>query len=174
MQDDDLEEEYDGPSKSQLKREAKAIVDLGERLLDVPEQQLLQLPYQQIIDAVQACKKITKGNARKRQLQYIGKLIRSVGPEAIQKVVDRFDASSKEHNLQFQQLETWRERLINNDKNAMSEIMDRYPDLDRQHLRQLVRNAINEAEKEIQPPVNFRKLFQFLKSLSDNQTNEES
>ena len=151
------------PSKSQRKREMHALRDMGEKLLTVPEAQLKGLSDMAIVDAVMACKKITKGNARKRQLQYIGKLMRKTDVEEIRIMLDRLDASTGAHVAQFHRLEQWRERLIEQDPAAMEEVFDAFPDIDRQHLRQLVRNAITEREAAREPPVYFRRLFQFLK-----------
>jgi len=154
------------PSKSSRKREMQMLRDLGERLLSIPDEQLSRLPAD-LVEAVNACKKITKGNARKRQLQYIGKLLRNGDADEVQRLVDRYDAGSRAHVLQFHQLEQWREHLIAGEPAAMDEILAAYPQVDRQHLRQLVRNAITERTAERQPPVHYRKLFQYLKSLVD-------
>lgn len=168
MPDDITDEQDDEPlSKSQRKRDSHALRDLGERLLDVPEEQLLKLKDQDLQVAIIACKKITKGNARKRQLQYIGKLLRKSDPTEAQSLVDRMDASSRAHVQKFHQLEQWRDRLIAEDSSAVEEITSLYPQADRQRLRQLVRAAITEQAEERQPPVNYRKLFQYLKSLAD-------
>lgn len=172
MPDETLEpQDFDdrAPSKSQRKREVHALKDLGEKLLDIPEDQLLKLKNAGIIAAVQACKRITKGNARKRQLQYIGKLLRKDETDVaqVQELVDRFDTSSQAHVAQFHQLEQWREGLIDQSPGVMEQIISTYPDVDRQHLRQLARNAIDERKEERDPPVHFRKLFQYLKSLLD-------
>lgn len=152
------------PSKSQRKREVKAITELGEKLLLIPDDQLKSLPYPNIIDTITECKKITKGNARKRQIQFLGKQLRKVDLNMIHKLVDRFDASSRVHVLYFHQLEIWRDLLIKQDKNVMGEILKALPGIDKQHLRQLARHAINERLKNIEPNVHFRKLFQYLKS----------
>ncbi|MFT4677689.1 MAG: ribosome-associated protein [Candidatus Azotimanducaceae bacterium] len=166
--DEETEEfEYDGPSKSQLKRDAKALVELGERLLTIPEDQLPQIELPDVVTAILDTKKIKKGNARKRQLQYVGKLLRNADLTNLEHLIARFDASTDEHATKFHQLEKWRERLIEEDKNVLPEIIEAYPDLDRQHIRALVRNAINERLKEKYPPVHFRKLFQYLKTLMD-------
>lgn len=166
---DELEFEYDGPSKSQVKRDMQHLRDMGEQLLALPESPLEELLPANIFDAVRECRKITKGNARKRQIQYIGKLLRQVDTRQIQAVLDRFDASSSSHTQQFHQLERWRERLIEGDDTAMAEILAVIPDIDRQHLRQLTRKAIAERAREGVPPVEYRKLFQYLKSFeSDN------
>ncbi len=153
------------PSKSQRKRDMQALRDLGERLLDVPEEELGKLSDTDLVEAVRTFRKITRGNARKRQLQYIGKLMRNADIDEIRELLDRFDAGSRTHVQQFHQLEQWRERLIGGDDRVMEEIAARHPELDRQHLRQLTRNAAAERREEKEPPVQFRKLFQYLKSL---------
>ena len=161
------QEDYDerGPSKSQRKRDMQSLRDLGERMTTLPNDHLEQIPEPAIIKAIQDCKKITKDNARKRQIQYIGKLLSNTDIIEIQKIVDRFDASTRTHVTQFHKLEQWRDRLLNNDKTVLDDIFSLYPSVDRQHLKQLTRKAISEREKAIEPPVQFRKLFQYLKSL---------
>lgn len=151
------------PSKSEKKREMHALRDLGEELLDVPENQLGRLSDTRIVEAVLACKKITRGNARKRQLQYIGKLMRTADVDEIRALVDRLNAGSSAHVARFHRLEQWREGLIAGDPRTMEDVLTEIPDIDRQHLRQLVRAAVSEREQDKEPPVNFRKLFQYLK-----------
>ena len=80
-------------------------------------------------------------------------------------MVDRFDAGSRSHVTQFHKLEQWRERLIEGDNHVLDEIFARFPGVDRQHLRHLTRKAITEREKSPEPPLQYRKLFQYLKSL---------
>ena len=165
MHDEDDDAVLEPPSKSELKRQANAITHMGEQLLSLSAHEVAELPYPEVIAALEACRKITKGNARKRQLQYIGKLMRNLDLTPVQALIDRFDASSNAHNLHFHQLEIWRERLLDNDPSAIDEIASSHPDLDLQHLMQLVRHALKELQKGIEPPVHFRKLFQYLKSL---------
>ena len=170
--DEDTELEDLGPSKSQLKRDAQALVELGEKLLKIPEQQLPQIDLPEVVDAVLEAKKIRKGNARKRQMQFIGKLLRKSDTTALLQLINRFDASSVEHANQFHKLESWRERLITGDNSALDEIIAELPEVDIQHLRSLTRNASRERQQQEaadnpQPPVHFRKLFQYLKSLTD-------
>ena len=162
------EEEFDAerPSKSQRKREVHALRDLGEELLAIPEAKLKTLSDARIVEAVLSCKKITKGNARKRQLQYIAKLMRSTDVDEIQKLIDSLNSNTRTHVMQFHRLEQWRERLIEEDPDAMEEVFAAFPDIDRQHLRQLIRNAIAERLEAREPPIHFRKLFQFLKDQS--------
>jgi ribosome-associated protein len=169
----DDENQYDGPSKSQRKRDMHALRDMGERLMELPEAHVKELLSPELMDVLLACKKITKGNALKRQIQYLGKRLRQIDTGKLQTLIDRFDASSQDHANQFHRLERWRERLINQDKTAMEEILQLIPDIDRQHLRQLTRLAISERDQEKQPPVQFRKLFQYLKSF-ENLLHEEN
>ncbi|MFT6435970.1 MAG: ribosome-associated protein [Candidatus Azotimanducaceae bacterium] len=161
--EDELEDR--GPSKSQRKRDMQSLRDLGEKLLLLPADHLEQIPEPAIVIAVQECKKITKGNARKRQLQYIGKLLSKTDLTDVQDMIDRFDASTRTHVTQFHKLEQWREKLISGDNSVLDDISSKFPGVDRQHLRQLTRKATTEREKEVEPPVQFRKLFQYLKSL---------
>lgn len=161
--EDEFEERE--PSKSQRKRDMQSLRELGEKLLSLPVDHLEQIPEPAIVIAVQDCKKITKGNARKRQLQYIGKLLSKIDLTDVQGTIDRFDASTKTHVTQFHKLEQWRERLISGDNAVLDDIFAKFPTVDRQHLRQLTRKAITEREKAINPPFQFRKLFQYLKSL---------
>jgi len=161
--DDELEER--GPSKSQRKRDMQLLRDLGEKLLSLPVDHLEKISESAIITAVQDCKKITKGNARKRQIQFIGKLLAKSDITEIQAMVDRFDAGSRSHVTQFHKLEQWRERLLEGDNHVLDEIFARFPGVDRQHLRHLTRKAVTEREKSFEPPLQYRKLFQYLKSL---------
>jgi ribosome-associated protein len=175
MPDDDETLPFDDPpaSKSQRKREMEALRDLGRRLLTVPEDMLSKLTDPALIAAVRAAKKITRGSARKRQIQYIGKLLRSDIVNQVQGIIDRLDASSRSHTTQFHQLEIWREQLIADDPVAMTELTTAYPGLDRQHLRQLVRNAITERTEDRPSPVHYRKLFQYLRHLFDDTTDTD-
>lgn len=159
----------DKPSKSQRKREMDALKDIGVRLLELPQEQIDKLSEARLIEAIGTCKRIHKGSARKRQLQYIGKLLRDEALLAEAKaLIDRMDASTKAHVQAFHKLEQWRERLISEDDQVMTEIIERYPNTDRQHLRQLTRKAIDERRREATPPVAYRKLFQYLKQLIED------
>lgn len=160
-------------SKSQRKKEMQELRLLGEKLVQLNNDQLIPLSSVAITKAVHECRKITKGNARKRQIQYIAKLLRNVQIDDIKKLIDRYDASSKTHARQFHQLEKWREQLITGDFSALDELAAAYPELDRQHLKQLTRKATQEQRKLIDepnavPPIHYRRLFQYLKSLADS------
>ncbi len=164
-------------SKSQRKREMQELRRLAEKLVQLNDEQLIPLSSAAIINAVHEYRKITKGNASKRQIQYIGKLLRSIEIDDINKLIDRYDASSKTHARQFHQLEKWREQLITGDFSALDEIAAIYPAMDRQQLKQLTRKAIHERQKLTDerlngPPIRYRRLFQYLKSLADSVESE--
>jgi ribosome-associated protein len=165
-----LNENGEPASKSQRKREMQELRQMGEKLVQLTDEQLIPLSNTAIIDALRDCRRITKGNARKRQIQYIGKLLRNIEIDEIRNLIDRYDASSRTHARQFHQLENWREQLISGDFSALDEIAAIYPGLDRQHLKQLTRKAIQEQQKlaSDQPngaSIQYRRLFQYLKSL---------
>ncbi len=164
MSEIDPEEEFQGPSKSQLKRDMAALRDMAAKLVDVSDTHLARVPDDDIRAAVVAARQITKGNARKRQLQYIAKLLSRTDVTPVRDMLDQLDASSTAHNQRFHQLEKWREALIEGDESVMQEVFTNHPDADRQHLRALIRNARKERERGISQ-ADFRKLFQYLKSL---------
>ena len=95
---DDSQQGEDLPSKSQRKRDMLALRDLGEKLLAVPDERLRGLSDSNLVEAVLACKKINKGNARKRQLQYIGKLMRSADVDEIHRLAFMSPASTNSNN----------------------------------------------------------------------------
>jgi ribosome-associated protein len=156
------------PSKSQRKREMNDLRDLAVRLTELTSDQLSRINYPQIRDAIEAAKKITKGNARKRQIQYTAKLLSKIDVDDIRLIINEMDASSAAYVQKFHQLETWREQLINQEPEVMDQIFSQHPQADRPHLRQLVRHAVQEREKGEQQ-VHFRKLFQYLRQLSEEE-----
>ncbi len=161
------EEEFEGPSKSQRKRDMQALKDLAQKLVELSAEQLEAIEDLRVRESILAAKKITKGNARKRQLQYAAKLMSKIDATPIQLIIDELDASSAVHIQKFHQLEVFRERLIEGDQEAMNEFLTLYPSTDRQQLRHLIRAAQQEAEKSPEQKAHFRKLFQFLKTESE-------
>lgn len=158
-------------SKSQQKQQAKETTKLGELLTQLSESQLEILPYPEIRASIAEYKKITKGNARKRQMLYIGKLLRSIDITIIEQLVARYDSASDYHRLHIHQIEQWRHKLVNDDPLVIPQIGEICPNLDRQHLMNLVRDAkaeLSRSEGEGEGPGRaFKKLFQYLKLLND-------
>ena len=154
------------PSKSQKKRDMDGLKELGDRLTELSPDHLVKVENDQVREAVEVARKITKGNARKRQIQYIAKLLSRIDVDPIKNIIETLDASSAAYIQKFHQLESWRERLVNDDSAALSEVLDKFPLTDRQRLRHLVRKARDEHETG-QQRIHFRRLFQFLKALSE-------
>ncbi len=153
---------YEGPSKSQKKREVEALQDLGAQLVKLPEAQFkrIELP-EDLREAVAMCRKITQNSALRRQRQYIGKLMRSIDPAPIQAQLDAFSGASAAENARLHQAEKWREKLIA-DNEALTLFLDQYPDIDVTRLRQLIRNARDEAARS-KPPRAFREIFRVIR-----------
>ncbi|MDP0589313.1 MAG: ribosome biogenesis factor YjgA [Candidatus Endonucleobacter bathymodioli] len=150
-------------SKSEIKREKQALKDMGARLMKIKPSLLEKLPLnERLKEALDESKRITSHNARKRHLSFIGKLMQGQDTGPITELLNQLDSSSNEYNRRFHQLERWRDRLISNDKIALSEYLSNYPCADHQHIRQLVRNASKEAEQG-KTSKDARKLFKYLR-----------
>jgi ribosome-associated protein len=158
----DPDDVYDGPSKSQKKREVEALQDLGAELVKLPDAQFkrIELP-EDLRAAVAACRKITQNSALRRQRQYIGKLMRSIDPAPIQAQLDAFNGVSAAENAKLHRAEKWREQLIA-DNEALTLFLNSHPDTDATHLRQLIRNARDEAAHN-KPPKAFREIFRVIR-----------
>lgn len=150
-------------SKSQVKREMHALQALGEALVKLSTAELERIPMpDELRNAVRDAQRFHQRGARKRQLQYIGRLMRNIDPEPIQTGLDKL-LNRDRQTIAFQhRIERWRERLLTEGDTALAELFDAYPTLDRQHLRQLLRNASKEQQQE-KPPRAARELFRYLR-----------
>ncbi len=171
MNQDDLEH-FDldqPPSKSQLKREATAVQLLGKQLVELPPARYaavmakLQLP-EELTGAIEACRGIQARGGRKRQLQYIGKLMRGVDATPIRNALEGLAGQDRDEAAELHRLERWRERLIAEGDAALAELLDEFPTAERQSLRQLVMKARKEQETG-RPPTAARALFRALREL---------
>ncbi|MFZ0931930.1 MAG: ribosome biogenesis factor YjgA [Syntrophobacteraceae bacterium] len=162
-------------SKSQVKREMLALQTLGEKLVGLTSDQIMKIDMpSELRDALLFAKTINKGEARRRQLQYIGVLMRVADPGPIQKALDTIGRGHLLDAKQFEELERWRDELVKGRDGILEEIMGRFPGVDRQALNQLVLSARKEREG-IKPPKASRALFRFLRALSKQQLlNNES
>lgn len=152
------------PSKTQRKKQMLAVQDLGAELLALNEEQLASLALpDNLREAVAAAKRITRFEARRRQLQYIGKLMRTIDPEPIRARLDVWKASSREHSARLHRIERWRERLLAGES-ALAEFVESNPHADAQQLRTLVRKTLRERSLN-QPPRSYRALFQLLREV---------
>ena len=170
MTDFDLPEEFDEEniiSKTSIKRDMHELQALGKRLTELKRNQLDKVPMSETLrKAVEESQRINHREATRRHMQYIGKLMRSEDEEAIQNAVDLFDASSKVFAQALHSLERWRDRLIEGNNDCISEYFGEHPNVDIQHLRQLVRNAKKDLKNEKNTGAS-RKLFRYLRSVDD-------
>ena len=164
-QDDQIEEHL--PSKSQLKRESEALQKLGEELLSLRTSDLdsMNLP-DELDEAVRTARKIQSRGGLKRQRQFIGKIMRQIDSESVEKQLAVIKHKHDTNTAAFRKIEQWRDRLLNNDKTALTEIINSHPDIDRQHINQLVRHALRE-QVENKPPASARKLFKYLRDIEE-------
>lgn len=164
LDNDNAEDEI--KSKSQIKREMEEFQQLGKKLLTLKPEVLEKMVLSdRLRHAIDESKRITKNEAKRRHLQFIGKLMRDVDLDHVREIIERQEAGSRAHAQHFHQLESWRDRLIEND-NAIDEFIENYPNADRQHLRQLARNANKEA-KQNKPPASARKLFKYIREMDE-------
>lgn len=162
------EDDFSGPSKSQLKRESHHLTDVGEEILKLKteDRHSLGLP-DEIEEAFNTALKIKSRSGLKRQRQYIGKLLRSIDSKDIETRLRKIQHSHDTNTAQFKRLEKWRDQLIDNNKDTLNEIIVRFPEIDRQHINQLIR-AAQQEKKQDKAPAASRKLFKYLRQLEDS------
>jgi ribosome-associated protein len=160
--------DYLGPSRSEQRRAALDVLALGEKLVALSEAQLAKLPIpEDLLPHIRDAKRITSHVAHKRQLAFLAKQMRREDDEALDAIRDALDAggdAARRETAALHRVETWRERLLADGDAALAELLAEHPAADRQHLRQLVRNAIDERNRN-KPPHAFRELFRELREL---------
>ncbi len=155
---------YDGPSKSRRKADAHALQTLGAELVALNRNQLAQVELPELLrEAVEAAQRIKAHEGRRRQLQYIGKLMRNVDAAPIRTKIDGWKTVSVEETVRLHLIERWRDRLID-DAQALQAFAAEYPQGDLQPLRTLIRNVRREREQN-KPPKNYREMFQLLRDI---------
>ena len=161
---DKNDEEIEYVSKSQMKREMHALQELGEKLVELTFDKLKQLNLPEDLEAaITQAKSIKKHGAKRRQLQYIGRLMRDVDADDIQKRYDNVTQHSAAAVNMLHKIEKWRDRLIEEGDVALEEFVQQFPDTDRQQLRLLMRTARQELTQN-KPPKAYRKIFQLIKT----------
>jgi ribosome-associated protein len=167
FQSNEFEEKYDRPSKSELKRQSNDLQKLGEQLVAEPRDRVKRVPMpDHVRDAILMCQTISNHEGRRRQLQYVGKMMRTLDEEevaVIQRTIDSWKGMSKAETAALHALERRRDKLLADDK-ALTELLGEHPQLDGQHLRTLIRNARKE-QADNKPPKAYREIFQILKDL---------
>ncbi|MEN9356340.1 MAG: hypothetical protein RL695_511 [Pseudomonadota bacterium] len=161
------DDEPQRPSKSQRKRDSDALQSLGKELIELSKERLAKITMSDALrGAVREAQRLTKNEAKRRQLQYIGKLMRAEDPTPIRAALDEIAGISSAANERMHRLERLRQQLLDDEALALSAITADHPRADLQQLRQLRRNALKESEQN-KPPRAFREIFQLLKALEE-------
>ncbi|MDL2269822.1 DUF615 domain-containing protein [Desulfosarcina sp. OttesenSCG-928-A07] len=153
-------------SRTRLKKDAHHLQRTGEKLAALSEAQLSRMDIPtDLVEAILTLKTMRSHGARRRQMQYVGALMRQVDGEAIDRELKEIEQGAALQTKAFHRLEEWRDRLVTGDDVLMEEILGIFPDADRQRLGQLVRSARKEAGKET-PSRPARHLFRYLREIS--------
>lgn len=163
------EQEYHRKSKQQQKREAEAAQVLGSRLVELPVSHFnaiidkVELP-EKLSEALVACRSIKAREGRRRQLQYIGKLMRVIDCAPIEKKLAELNRGGQVATAQLHQIESWRERLLTEGETALKELLQLHSEADALQIRKYIDQAHKEATEK-QPPRAARLLFKYLREL---------
>jgi ribosome-associated protein len=146
QESDDLPER---PSKTERKKQMLALQKIGEILVLLPAPQLAKISLPSpLAEAVQTARELSDHEGRRRQLQYIGKLMRNVEVEPIEAAIRKIQLKDQLSVAKFQQIEKWRDKLIKEGDDTLQVFLQKYPQTDAQKLRQLQRNAQKEFKAE--------------------------
>ena len=175
IEDDDFDHDEgpvyaERPNKTAIKRQMLALRELGRELIALPPARLEEIPLdERLREAIELARRLKKG-ALKRQLIFIEKLMRPLDDDevgAIRRALVQIHQPHREEVARLHQLEQWRDRLIAGDEDLLNRIVGDHPAAERQHIRQLVRNANREAQQN-KPPKSARALFQYLRALLED------
>ena len=160
--------EFYSPSRTQQRVEALEIRSLAEKLVALPAAQLARLPIpEELMPHIVETQRITSHIAHKRQLQFLAKQMRREEDEVLEAIRDAMDEggdAARRETALLHRAEQWRERLLAGGDDTLAELLEEFPSADRQKLRQLVRNALDERAKK-KPPRAFREIFREVKEL---------
>jgi ribosome-associated protein len=164
-QQDEAEQGPEHKSKSQRKRDMLALQNLGAELTKLPTDQFekISLP-DDLHDAVVEARRIHQHGAHKRQLQFIGRLMRDIDASPIAEQLATLRGQSARAAQELHLIEHWRDRLLAEGDAALGELVQEQPQADRHHVRQLLRNAHKEKQAN-KPPKSARALFHYLREL---------
>ena len=155
---ENLEEEYSGPSKSELKRRAEHLQDLGKELTTLGAETLAKIELPEVIlKAIEEYHRVPSFGAKRRQLQLIGKYMRALDGDAVRQAIDRATGNDKAAVAALHKSERLRDALIADDA-ALTKFIAQFPDVNVQEVRQLIRN---EAEGN-KPPKSARALYKLI------------
>ena len=162
--EDEDQEEIIWVSKSEIKRDAEDLKQLGEKLVNLTKANLTKVLLDDSLkDAIELAQRLQK-EARRRQLQYIGKLLRSIDAEPIREALEKIENKHNQQQAMLHKLEILRDELITKGDAALTDLLNEHPSADRQQLRNLIRAAQKEKEQN-KPSKAYREIYQILKTL---------
>jgi ribosome-associated protein len=154
------------PSKTKLKAEADAAQEVGRKLVELPKDKLNKLALEESLrDAIAEAKRLTANGAIRRQLQYIGRLMRDTDLTPIVDQLQRWEGKHQEENARFHHMERWRTRMLE-DAKVVEEFIQLFPQVEVQRLRTLIRNAQKEHLAN-RPPKSSRELFKMIREIME-------
>jgi len=163
--EEEEDEEIIWVSKSEIKRDAEELKRLGGELVELGKNSLDKIPLDEDLRAaIELAQKIKK-EGRRRQMQLIGKMLRSRDEEPIRTALDKLKNRHNQQVALFHKLEVLRDRLVEQGDDVIPEVLNLYPDADRQQLRAMIRNAQKEKATN-KPPKAYRQIFQYLRELA--------
>jgi len=158
------------PSKSARKREAQAIFLLARELVEMKASTLAKIDISaDLLEAINKARSIKSHGARKRETLFLGKKLRHTDLETIRLAIAQPKAAAREETLRQHRLENWRDALLADGDRIINLLCQQNNTVDRQQLRQLIRNARGEASQN-KPPASSRSLFRLLKEIDQQQT----
>ncbi|XVJ70707.1 MAG: DUF615 domain-containing protein [Rhizobacter sp.] len=172
--ENDNTEPWDRPSKTQRKKESHDLQSLGEDLIALPDDRLDGLPMDESLrDALRTYKKTRTHEGKRRQMQYVGKLMRRADPEPLREAVTALKLGTAKASLALHEMEHWRAQMLASD-DILTTWMKQHPDTDLQQLRSLVRAARKDAASapEQRNGRAYRELFQLIKQHAASASSE--
>lgn len=160
-------EDDDWISKSQRKRDCDNVLELGEKMIALNKEELAQIEMDSSLrHALEEAQRITSHGALKRQKHFIAKILRGLNDETLETQVSRVLHKHDIYNAEFKRMEKWRDTMLDAGDQGINEFIEHYPQADRHHLRQLVRNAKKEQLNN-KPATSYRQIFKYIREISD-------
>jgi len=161
------EEDDNWVSKTRRKKICDDILELGEKMILLNQDELAQITMDsELRDAINEAQRIKSNSALKRQKHYIAKIMRGLDDPTLVTQVERILHKHDIYNADFKRMEKWRDVLIEKGDSGINDFIEQYPQADRHHLRQLLRNIIKE-QKNNKPPAAYRQIFKYIREVVD-------
>jgi ribosome-associated protein len=156
----------DGKSRTQAKNEDRALQVIGKQLVGLSSKQLANIYVpEELLEAVMVARKTKKRGAKRRQMQYIGRLMRNIDPEPIRNALENIRLGDLDKARSFHKIEQWRDAIKAGEEQVIEEVLASCPDAERQRLTQLARNASHDVQKG-KGVKSSRVLFRYLKEIA--------